>query len=140
MKKKNSKKTPRKKALRALGHLEQEIMDLLWSRGPMNGKGVYNAIMHKRPIALTTVLTVLDRLVKKGLVAKQKGESVFIYRPQNTRDEFAKKLSSAFFKDILEISASSLTASFVDSFADTSPEELDMLVRLVEEKKKELKG
>lgn len=137
---KNDKRVFKEKEARALGHLEQELMDIFWSRGAMNGRQVHGAIKRKRPIALTTVLTVLDRLVKKALLAKERGESVFIYRPLCTRDEFAKRLSGAFFKDVLEISASSVAASFVDSLADTSPEELDMLARLVDEKRKELKG
>ncbi|GMR04188.1 MAG: BlaI/MecI/CopY family transcriptional regulator [Thermodesulfobacteriota bacterium] len=125
---------------RVLGHLEQEIMDLLWSRGAMNGKDVHRTIKHERPIAITTVLTVLDRLVKKGLVAKKRGETVYLYKPLCTRDEFARELSGTLLKDIFEISSSSATASFVDMVADTSPEELDRLAQLVEEKRKELKG
>lgn len=123
-----------------LGHLEQDILDMLWSSGEASGKEIFTAIRRTRDIALTTVLTVLERLGKKGLVIKEKGESVYLFRPAFTRDEFTKQVSGDFFKGLFELSASGASASFVNILAQVDPVELDRLKALIENKKKEIES
>jgi len=121
-----------------LGSLEQEIMDTLWERGGMSGRNLHKHIQRSRPVALTTVLTVMERLRKKGLLKKAKYDGVFIYEAKITKDEYARGLSSKLFKDVLEISTGSATACFVDALAEADPEELTRLDELLQKKKKEL--
>jgi len=123
---------------RALGDLEKQVMDVLWLKKEAAGKEVFTEIRRSRTIALTTVLTVLERLVKKGIVKRLKSDGIYIYTPVFTREEFADKVSQAVMKGVLDIAASSAVASFVDILADTDPEELDRLLKLIEKKKKEL--
>lgn len=122
-----------------LGPLEQEIMEFLWKSGEASGREVHSGLA-SRQVALTTVLTVLERLVNKGLVAKSKGESVFLFRPSYTKDEFARAVSQDVFRGIMEISSSGICASFVDALADADPGELERLSSLIESKKKELQS
>lgn len=124
----------------ALGHLEHEILDVLWRRESMSGKDIFSAIKTKRPIALTTVLTVIERLCKKGLVKKVKGESVYVFAPAVSRDEFARIVSSAVLRDMAGISTSGVFASFVDVLPGVSSDELEKLLSVIEGRKKELSG
>lgn len=135
----NNPKSNRERQSRVLGPLEHEILDVLWAGGGMSGKEVHAEIKRVRKVALTTVLTVLERLTSKGLVRKVKGKSVYIFTPAYTKDAFAKEVSGDVFKDILGISASGASASFVDMLAESDPDELDRLSALIESKKKELK-
>ncbi|MBI5491730.1 MAG: BlaI/MecI/CopY family transcriptional regulator [Deltaproteobacteria bacterium] len=121
-----------------LGRLEQEILEVLWARGEATGKAVFSEIKGTREIALTTVLTVLERLCKKGFVKRTKGDSVYIFSPAYTKEGFAKEVSGEVLRGIFEISRSGACASFVDTLADTDPVELDRLSVLIEKKKKEL--
>lgn len=122
----------------ALGSLEKDIMDILWVKGEVSGKEALSEINLSKKVANTTVLTVLDRLAKKGLVKKVKGESVYIYSPALTKDEFTNMVSQEVMRGVLDISASSAIASFVDVLAKTDPKELDRLSMLIVKKKKEL--
>lgn len=135
---KNTKFT--KEGYGVLGPLEQEILDTLWARGEASGKEIFTEIKRVRDIALTTVLTVIERLAKKGLVKKVKGESVYLFRPAYTKDEFAREVSQEVLKGIFEISASGACASFVDILAKTGPVELEKLSILIESKKKEMEA
>jgi len=121
-----------------LGPLELEIMEFLWASGASSGRDVFSGIKAGREIALTTVLTVLERLANKGLVEKQKGAGLIAFSPALSKEEFARTVSRDVFKGILGISASGLCASFVDALAASSPEELERLSELIESKKKEL--
>ena len=124
----------------ALGPLEQEILEVLWKRESVSGKDIFSEIKARRQIALTTVLTVIERLCKKGLVKKIKGESVYVFGPAVSRDEFARAVSGAVLRDMAGISKSGVFASFVDVLPDVPTAELEKLLLAIEGRKKELHG
>lgn len=121
---------------RVLGDLERSVMDILWNRGDVTGREVLEEIEKTRPLALTTILTVMDRLLKKGLINRKKRGGIFVYAPSISRDDFVRKVSEEVMQGILDISASSAASSFVDILYKTSPEEMDRLSKLIEERKK----
>ncbi|MFQ5736660.1 MAG: BlaI/MecI/CopY family transcriptional regulator [Thermodesulfobacteriota bacterium] len=123
---------------KVLGSLEQEIMEVLWDSPGATGKEVLEEIRRSRSIAVTTVFTVLERLVKKGLVRKSKGESVFTFEPVQTRDELASVVSREVLKGVFDLWSGTAMASFVDIVASKDPEELERLSCLISSKKEEL--
>ncbi|HEY2688651.1 MAG TPA: BlaI/MecI/CopY family transcriptional regulator, partial [Streptosporangiaceae bacterium] len=55
-----------------LGELERAIMDILWeSRDPLTVRQVSGKLT-ERDLAHTTVMTVLDRLAKKGFARRER--------------------------------------------------------------------
>ena len=121
---------------RVLGDLEKSVMDVLWEKGEVTGRGVFEEVGHGRALAFTTILTVIDRLLKKGLVKRVKKEKLFVYTASMSRDDFVRKVSQEVLQGIFDISASSAATSFIDILYKTSPEEIDRLSRLIEERKK----
>ena len=121
-----------------LGALEHDIMDALWTRGVSSGREVFDILKTKRDIALTTVLTVIERLTKKTLIEKIKGDATYIYAPVYSKEEFTRLVSADMLKRIMRFSTPLAVASFVDVVADTDPKELDRLSELIKAKKKEI--
>lgn len=77
--------------MRQLGQLETDVMDLLWSNE--NGLTVHQVRdALERPLAYTTVMTVLDNLFGKDLVTRRKQSRAFVYLPTSTREEHAARL------------------------------------------------
>ncbi len=66
--------------------LELLCLRALWSLGEGNVKAVQQIVAESRPLAYTTIMTVLDRLVRKGMLARRKVGRSFCYAPQATRD------------------------------------------------------
>jgi predicted transcriptional regulator len=66
--------------------LELLCLRALWSLGEGNVKAVQQIVGESRPLAYTTIMTVLDRLVRKGMLARRKVGRSFYYAPQATRD------------------------------------------------------
>ena len=66
--------------------LELLCLRALWSLGEGNVKAVQQIVAESRPLAYTTIMTVLDRLVRKGMLARRKVGRSFAYVPQATRD------------------------------------------------------
>jgi BlaI family transcriptional regulator, penicillinase repressor len=70
--------------------LELECLKALWSLGAANVKDVREVLTERRNLAYTTVMTVLDRLVKKGVVDRRKEGRSFVYVPLTQRDELRR--------------------------------------------------
>lgn len=69
-----------------LGELESRVMDLLWhAAAPVSVREVHTQLIAERDLAYTTVMTVLDRLAKKGLVGRSRDGRLWRYAPALTR-------------------------------------------------------
>ena len=69
-----------------LGDLEHAVMDVLWARtAPTPVRDVHDELAQRREIAYTTVMTVLDRLAKKGIVLRRLEGRAWLYEPARSR-------------------------------------------------------
>ncbi|TDD66188.1 BlaI/MecI/CopY family transcriptional regulator [Jiangella aurantiaca] len=76
-----------------LGDLERAVMEQLWAFGsPATVRQVHEALAASRDIAYTTVMTVLDRLARKGSVEQLRDGRAFRYRPAMSREELTAEL------------------------------------------------
>ena len=92
--------------------LELAIMRSLWKRGKATVREVQGDLAPERQLAYTTVMTVMDRLFKKGLAERRKKSRAHIYTPEITekvaRDEALEALLQGFFGGSREKLRSSL--------------------------------
>ena len=66
--------------------LELECLRALWRLGEGNVKDVRTVLTASRNLAYTTVMTVLDRLSRKGVVGRKKVGRSFVYAPLVERE------------------------------------------------------
>ncbi len=66
--------------------LELECLKALWILGEGNVHDVQQALAPERELAYTTVMTVLDRLVRKGAITRRKVGRAFTYEPAVSRE------------------------------------------------------
>jgi BlaI family transcriptional regulator, penicillinase repressor len=66
--------------------LELECLKVLWKLGEGNVKDVRAELTASRSLAYTTVMTVLDRLARKGAVVRRKVGRSFQYAPVLSRE------------------------------------------------------
>ncbi|WP_261570976.1 BlaI/MecI/CopY family transcriptional regulator [Frankia gtarii] len=70
-----------------LGDLERSVMDVLWSsEGWLTAREVAARLDHERDLAYTTVLTVLERLERKGFVRRQRAARAHRYAASDSRE------------------------------------------------------
>ncbi|HVB39895.1 MAG TPA: BlaI/MecI/CopY family transcriptional regulator [Terriglobales bacterium] len=75
-----------------LPQLELDCLAVLWALEAAPVSGVHARLAARgRPLAYTTVLTVLDRLLRKGAVARTKRGRAFVYTPRLTRAEMRER-------------------------------------------------
>jgi len=126
---------PRKKSP-TLTDLETDIMNIVWQKGRVTVRDVYESLRETRPLAYTTVLTVLGTLTKKGIVHREMRDRTYIYRPKMSRKEAVSRNLQHVAGKFFEGSARSLAAHMIES-EKLSREELEELHRMIEEKLKE---
>jgi predicted transcriptional regulator len=114
-----------------LGALERAVMESLWDlTGPEAGQSdatarqVVERLSPGRPVAYTTVLTVLDRLGRKGLVRRLREGRAHRYVPVATREAYAAELMLEALGRASDRDAALMR--FVDA---VSPEEAEALRR-----------
>jgi len=76
----------------ALGDLEAIVLQRLWETDKsLSVKEFQRKVSKSRPVAVTTVATILDRLYRKGIVSRQlirEGGPHYVYSARITEDEF----------------------------------------------------
>lgn len=79
--------------LTGLGDLERAVMDHLWAADqPQTVRQVHQALCAHRDLAYTTVMTVLQRLARKNLVAQIRDDRAHRYAATHGRDELVAGL------------------------------------------------
>ncbi|WP_347354401.1 BlaI/MecI/CopY family transcriptional regulator [Intrasporangium sp.] len=118
--------TPRNR----LGDLERAVLEHLWTEGPSHPEGltvreVHDVVGVQRDLAYTTLMTVLDRMAKKGLVTRERDGRAWRYHAASTRDELT---SETMHHALGELAAGGDRRSVLLHFLDEStPEEIDEL-------------
>lgn len=70
--------------------LEMACLNALWELGEGNVEEVRVSVSRNRPLAYTTVLTLLDRLSRRGAVSRRKEGRGFRYQPSIDRDKLRR--------------------------------------------------
>ncbi|MEV5824863.1 BlaI/MecI/CopY family transcriptional regulator [Spirillospora sp. NPDC052242] len=83
--------------MKGLGELERTVMEVLWARedagsGAATARDVSRALADDRDLAHTTVMTVLDRLAKKGFLERERDGRAWRYRPVESREGYVTEL------------------------------------------------
>jgi predicted transcriptional regulator len=123
----------------ALGHLERDVMEVVWLRGDQSVRVVQSQL--SRRIAYTTVMTTLDRLFKKGFVSRRREGRAYVYTAAHSRTEVTATLTNGVLRDLLATESSSarpLLSNLVDAVTDSDAALLDELERLVRDKRQQL--
>lgn len=117
---------------KVLGDLEARIMEVIWEVAePLPARAVHELVAEEHPVAVLTVVTVLNNLVDKRLLVRRKQDGVYHYVATATRDEFVSRTSRQMLEGILSFAPDMVATSFVDVLAEQEPEQLAELARLV---------
>jgi predicted transcriptional regulator len=66
--------------------LELCCLKALWTLEEGSVKDVREIVGRSRPLAYTTIMTVMDRLVRKGKASRRRVGRAWLYAPQASRD------------------------------------------------------
>ena len=123
---------------RLFGELEAKVMESIWvlqdQEPTVQAVCDYLGPGHN----YKTVMTVLNRLVEKGALTRQRRSRAFVYLPKQSRDAFIGRVSRLVFGGLVRDFGSLAVAQFVETLDEVDPAQLDELERLVRQRREAL--
>lgn len=116
--------------------LELEIMNVLWEHGPASVQEVQKRVRASKPLAYTTVQTMLNILVRKRRAKRTLVDRAYRYRAAVSREQTAGSTLRDLVDRMFGGSAEALVMSLVET-SQLTPETLRRLHEMLEEKRDE---
>jgi BlaI family transcriptional regulator, penicillinase repressor len=110
------------KQLPRLSESQMEIMRIVWPREEITVSEVWQVIASKRPVARNTVLTVMDRLEKRGWLAKRCVGNTDLYRAAVSEHATLGNVVQRFVDTVFGGSAESLVMALLEGRGVSSEE------------------
>jgi predicted transcriptional regulator len=123
----------------ALGALERRVLEALWALGREASVRDLQAGF-AGAVAYTTLMTTLDRLFKKGILARRRESRAFLYTPRVTPEQLRGHVAADVFEGLLgrgPEAARPVLSSFVDAVEQRDEALLDELEALVRRRRRE---
>lgn len=117
---------------RVLGELESSIMETVWMAGDASVQDVCDSLGPDHNYK--TVMTVMNRLVAKGLLSRRRVSKAYIYSAVESRQAFLDRVSRRVMAGLVRDFGASAIAQFVDVVDELAPEDLALLEELVHRK------
>ncbi len=95
--------------------LELQCLKALWELGEANVRDVRRVLTGNRKLAYTTVMTVLDRLERRGGVRRRKIGRSFLYTPTLSRESLRRLALKEFVDSFFDGSTDSLKVYLEDA-------------------------
>ena len=116
---------------KTLGQLELEVLKIVWDKQGCTVPEAAEVLAKQKGYARTTILTVIQRLYKKGFLSRKKEEGVFHYYPTEKKTTVLGNLAKQFVENIFEGSSASLIQHLTSG--DVSSEELMRIRQIIDQ-------
>ena len=115
-----------------LGDLEQMVMRRVWDCGPAGvlGSDIHGDLDKTRPIALTTVLTTLDRLRDKGILRRERDGKAYRYWATVAENELQQRIVGGVLDRLIAQFPSAVAAYFSQETSANKSDETATLTEL----------
>ena len=115
-----------------ISEAELEVMKLLWENEKMTSPEIVEELLKTSEWKDKTILTLINRLVKKGAVnAEKESGKAFLYSANINEDEYKQEQSNSLINKLFNGSISLMMSNFVKS-NNISNEDIEELKRILE--------
>ena len=115
-----------------LSDLQLAIVRVLWDKGEASASDVQTALKRSRPLAITTVSTMLARLEKKGVVTHRAYGRTFVYRASVSELDMRRKAITGVIRNLFRGNPSEVVGQIL-SERDVSDEDLARMRSMIED-------
>lgn len=115
-----------------LHELESEVMEEVWRQGESSVRAVLEALNAQQPKqrAYTTVMTIMQRLDRKGLLQRRRDGRTDIYAPRLSREDYLRARAEAEIDAVVEQYGEVAFVHFARQMDALDPEQRQKLSRL----------
>src|ERR1017187_4596658 len=109
---------------------ELEIMKIVWERHAATVRDVYEALLERRRVAYTTVMTMMKILEQKGYLNRKQVERAYVYRPAQPKSRVIRARVRDFVNRVFNGSAEPLLVHLIEDRHLTA-DEIEEIRRLI---------
>jgi len=117
-----------------IGSLEADILAVVWDLGETTVRRVYEKLRERRQIAYTTVMTVMNNLVKKHLLTQDRTGIAYVYSPAIPGREVAQTVLRSVVDRLLRGQYNVAVSQLLKLDKELTPEQTDELRAWVRER------
>lgn len=122
---------------RFFGSLEAKIMDNLWESEELSIKEVQLRLEKEKPVNFNTVMTVMNRLLDKGILEKRLKGRLSLFRPIASKEAFIEQQSKRLTENLLDEFGDVVINHMIDAIKDVDKSLLDKLENKIQQLKKD---
>ena len=89
-------------------------MKIVWTRESATVRDVYEALLERRKVAYTTVMTMMNILEQKAYLKKRQGERAFVYTPSKPEKQVIRAMVREFVDRVFNGAAEPLLLHLVE--------------------------
>jgi len=115
-----------------LSKTEWSLMNICWKKGQVSAREIYEETLRDKKRGYQTVKTMLDRMVAKGYLAREKFGPIWLYKPIVSRKQVLGREIESFVNTVLDRTFAPLFAHLAEK-ETLSREDIDALKKLIEE-------
>ena len=90
------------KKIGELGRTEWALMKICWKKGKSSARVIFEESLKEKQRSYHTVKTILDRLVKKDYLEREKFGPIWLYSPKVSETSIASRVTDDFIKTVLD--------------------------------------
>jgi BlaI family penicillinase repressor len=109
---------------------ELEIMKVVWDLGTATVRDVYEALLERRKVAYTTVMTMMKILENKGYLNRKQVDRAYVYRPAQPKNRVIRAMVRDFVNRVFNGSAEPLLVHLIED-RRLAPDEIEEIRRLI---------
>lgn len=122
---------------RFFGPLEAKIMKFLWESNELSIKDVKQRLEKEKPVNFNTVMTVMNRLIDKGILEKRLVGRLSLYQPTATKEAFIEHQSKKLTENLLDEFGGVVINHMLDAITEVDQSLLEKLEQKIQQLKKE---
>jgi BlaI family penicillinase repressor len=118
---------------------EWEVMKLIWNNNPSTSEEIISALSPKMGWSAQTIKTLINRLLKKGIIDFEKKGRIYKYYPLIPKEDYIRTENRSFLEKIYDGALSMLVSNFLEE-ESLSEDEIEKIQKILEKKKNENEG
>lgn len=118
-----------------LSEQQMEIMRVLWRGGEATVQDVREALSKDKPLATTTVATMLSRLEKRGIIDHKTDDRQYVYFPLVSENEVRRSMVKDLVSNVFRGDFAALMSHLVKE-SEIDPDDLESLKQMIDEQEK----
>ncbi len=117
---------------KVMGKREAEIMEILWRGEPASVAQVHEQLSSREELAYTTIMTIMSRMVQKGLLTRRRSGNAYVYSPAVSREDLHRRVVEGVVDSLMESFSQPAISYFVERLAEHDEALLSEMERLIQ--------